>query len=89
MGANVESLFVHVISKVRVGHIALMDIMTDHAGITPAPEILNRHWIDLLLLNEIGFDLFKFWIREHRFDRKRINETLKSYSIDGEWWITL
>jgi len=35
------------------------------------------------------YDLFKFWIREHRFNHKRINEILKTYSVDGEWWITL
>lgn len=31
------------------------------------------------------YDLFNFWIREHRFNRKVINETLKTYSVDGEW----
>ncbi len=35
------------------------------------------------------YDLFKFWIREHRFNRKHINETLKTYSVDGEWWVAL
>jgi len=34
-------------------------------------------------------DLMKFWMREHRFDRKHINETLKIYSMDGKWWISL
>ena len=35
------------------------------------------------------YDLFKFWIREHRFNRKHVNETLKTYSVDGEWWVAL
>jgi len=49
------------------------------------------HYPDKTIKEVFGdeYDLFKFWIREHRFDRKRINETLKSYSVDGEWWITL
>ena len=32
---------------------------------------------------------FRFWLREHCFDRKAINATLKTYSVDGEWWVPL
>jgi len=35
------------------------------------------------------YDLFNFWIREHRFNRKHVNEILKTYSVDGEWWVAL
>lgn len=63
----------------------------------------NEDYFGLILLNALihhpdqtvkevfgdEYDLFKFWVREHRFDRKQINETLKTYSVDGEWWISL
>lgn len=38
---------------------------------------------------EEQLDMFQFWLRKHRFNRQSVNKNLKTYSIDGEWWIEL
>lgn len=38
---------------------------------------------------EEQLDRFQFWLYDHRFDRESVNESLKTYSLNGEWWITL
>ena len=38
---------------------------------------------------EEQLDQFQFWLYDHHFDRKSVNESLETYSIDGEWWIEL